>query len=218
MHALCLGIILAGGTILLFGGESVATGALGRQSNFSGRTEIWAAVIPAAPNRIVGAGFESFWISPCVQKVWSGLVGWWHPEDGLNEAHNGYIEVYLNLGWIGVCLVSLILIGGYRRAIEAYRVNPSVGGLMLAYIVAAAVYSITEAGFRMLDPIWIFLLLAVVSASGVVAGIFVDEPSRSLASRGRKAAKTSTTDELVPERETAYFGFTQFEIARANLF
>ena len=24
----------------------------------------------------------------------------------LNEAHNGYIEVYLNLGWVGVSLIS----------------------------------------------------------------------------------------------------------------
>jgi exopolysaccharide production protein ExoQ len=131
-------------------------------------------VIPAAPNSIVGAGFESFWISPCVRNVWRGLVGWWHPE-ALNEAHDGYIEVYLNLGWIGVCLISLILISGYRRAVAAFRLNPSVGGLMLAYITAAAVYSITEAGFRMLDPIWIFLLLAVVGASGVVAGLFAGE-------------------------------------------
>ncbi len=61
-------------------------------------------MIPAVPNAIVGAGFESFWISPSVQNFWRKLVGWWHPE-GLNEAHDGYIEVYLNLGWIGVCLI-----------------------------------------------------------------------------------------------------------------
>jgi hypothetical protein len=36
---------------------------------------------------------------------------------------------------------------------------------MLGYIVTAAFYSITEAGFRMLDAIWIFFLLAV-AASG----------------------------------------------------
>jgi hypothetical protein len=37
--------------------------------------------------------------------------------------------------------------------------------LLLAYVLTAAIYSITEAGFRMLDTIWIFLLLAVVAAS-----------------------------------------------------
>jgi O-antigen ligase len=217
VHALCGGIVLAGALILLSGGESVATGALGRKSNFSGRTEIWAAVISAAPNAIVGAGFESFWISPCVEKVSSALVGWWHPE-GLNEAHDGYIEAYLNLGWVGVCLISLILISGYRRAVAAFRLNASVGGLMLAYIVAAAVYSITEAGFRMLDPIWIFLLLAVVSASGVVTGVFVDGSPRSLVLRGRNTTENSATNGSVPERETVYAGLIQSEITRANNF
>jgi len=218
VHALCAGIVLAGGLMLLFGGESVATGALCRKSNFTGRTEIWAAVVPAAPNSIVGAGFESFWISPCVRNVWRGLVGWWHPE-ALNEAHDGYIEVYLNLGWIGVCLISLILISGYRRAVAAFRLNPSVGGLMLAYITAAAVYSITEAGFRMLDPIWIFLLLAVVGASGVVAGLFAGEEGKIARSRGGTPSRTVAGDELIPEDETVCAepaDMAQFEIARSN--
>jgi exopolysaccharide production protein ExoQ len=143
VHAVCLAIILAGGVALLFGGEGDVAGALGRKSNLSGRTEIWAAVIPAVSNPVVGDGYESFWIGPDVQKVWRSLSGWWHPE-ALNEAHNGYIEVYLNLGWIGVCLIALILISGYRRAVAAFRLNPPIGGLMLAYIIVSAVYSITK--------------------------------------------------------------------------
>jgi O-antigen ligase len=179
-------VVLAGALIMLFGGKSTVTSALGRQSNLSGRTEIWAAVIPAVPNPLVGAGFESFWIGPNVQKVWRSLSGWWQPE-GLNEAHNGYIEVYLNLGWVGVGLISFILISGYRRAAAAFRLNPPIGSLMLAYITAAAVYSITEAGFRMLDPIWIFLLLAVVSTGGMAAGLFGSgNPQTSSAPNGLK--------------------------------
>ncbi len=98
--------------------------------------------------------------------------------------------------------------------------NPSVGGLMLAYIIAAAVYSITEAGFRMLDPIWIFLLLAVVSASGVVAGLFGDRGSKILISRGGAASRSPAGNALVPEGETIYAlpssKLTQFEIARSS--
>ena len=33
----------------------------------------------------------------------------------LNEAHNGYLEVYLNLGIIGVILIIGFLIAGYRN-------------------------------------------------------------------------------------------------------
>jgi O-antigen ligase len=92
VHALCLGIFLAGALLTLFGGQSVVTGALGRQSNFTGRTWIWAAVIPAVSNPIVGDGYESFWIGPGQTKVARtlALMGWWHPET-LNEAHNGYL-------------------------------------------------------------------------------------------------------------------------------
>ena len=82
MHALCLAIFLVGGVALLFGGETGVAQALGRNSNLSGRTEIWATVIPAVPNALVGAGFESFWISPGAEKVWNTLsrAGWWKPE------------------------------------------------------------------------------------------------------------------------------------------
>jgi O-antigen ligase len=202
VHALCAAIFLASGLTFLLGGGGGVAHALGRKSNLSGRTEIWAAVIPAAPNAIVGAGFESFWISPSVlifQRSMSAL-GFWYPE-GLNEAHNGYIEVYLELGWVGVTLIALILISGYKRAVAAFRRNPSIGVLMLAYIIAAAVYSITEAGFRMLDPIWIFLLLAIVSAGGVAADhINLDR----LALRGGTAAREPDRNKSIAARNSVY--------------
>src|SRR5262249_46653515 len=67
VHALCLGIILVGGGALLFGGESIVTGALGKRADL-GRTDIWKASIAAADNPIFGTGFESFW-NTNVEKV-----------------------------------------------------------------------------------------------------------------------------------------------------
>jgi exopolysaccharide production protein ExoQ len=205
VHALCLAMFLGGGVIMLFGGETGVVQALGRASNLSGRTAIWDAVIPAVPNPLVGAGFESFWISPGAEKVWSTLTlaGWWNPKVLINEAHDGYIEVYLNLGWIGVCLIALILISGYRRAGTALRRNTGLAGLMLAYITVTAVYSITEAGFRSLDPIWVFLLLAVIGAS-VVAGLPGDEPQEVPASRSNTANRTPANSKVIPKREPVY--------------
>jgi exopolysaccharide production protein ExoQ len=214
VHTLCLAIILAGGLTFLSGGEGGVAEAMGRKSNLSGRTEIWAAVIPATPNSMVGAGFESFWISPNVQKVRNSLSGWWHPED-LNEAHNGYIEVYLQLGWVGVGLITLILISGYRHAVAAFHKNRSIGSLMVAYIIAAAVYSITEAGFRMLDAMWIFLLLGVVSASGIAAGLFGGNAPKIRGSRGGTASRTPAANELMPEEEKIYTA--QYELIRCEI-
>jgi hypothetical protein len=106
------------------------------------------------------------------------------------------------LGWIGVSLVALILISGYRRAVKAFRSDPEFGGLMLAYIVTATFYSLTEAGFRFLAPMWIFLLLAVVGASGVNAGLFRGKASKALASRRGAMSSRQASTEFIPESRT----------------
>ena len=160
VHVLVLGLFLVGGLTMFLNAQAGIVHALGRQTNFTGRTEIWSAVIPVAPNPVVGAGFESFWLGPRLDRVWSRLSQYMH----VNEAHNGYLEVYLNLGWLGVGLIALMLITGYRSVVVAFRQDPATGSLWLAYLFAAVFYSVTEAGFRLLNPIWIFLLLAVVAA------------------------------------------------------
>ena len=164
VHALVLTLVLAGGIAMMFGGDAGVIHALGRKTDFTGRTDIWKTVIPLAPNPLLGAGFESFWLGPRLERVWR-----FFPVFKPTEAHNGYIEVYLNLGWIGLILISVLLINGYFRAVAAFRRDPSLGGLMLALVATAAVYSVTEAGFRMLDAIWVFLLLAVAAGRCVTA-------------------------------------------------
>ncbi len=159
VHALVLTILLSGGLLALLGGQAQALNAMGRKADLTGRTEIWPILIAAAPDPILGAGFETFWVGPRVAYLASVIPG------GANEAHNGYIEIYLNLGWVGIGLIALILLQGYRTTARAFRRDPALGGLLVAYVVTAAVYNITEAGFRMLDPLWFFLLLSLVAAS-----------------------------------------------------
>jgi exopolysaccharide production protein ExoQ len=217
IHMLCLGVLLAGGLTLLFGGESVVTGALGRQSNLTGRTDIWKASIAAADNPIFGTGFESFWNANAT-KVALGLRGYWQIYN-LVSAHNGYIEVYLDLGWLGLGLIAFILISGYLRACTAFKRDREFGSLILTYIITAAFYSITETGFRLMAPSWIFLLFAVVSANGVTAGLFGGRAPKILSSAGGAAGRTPTSTKLEPGRTPVYAthrGSTQFEITRAN--
>jgi len=206
VYALCLAIFLVGGATLLFGGGTGVVQALGRKSTLSGRTDIWAAVLPAVPNAIIGAGFESFWISPAALTVWNTLAnaGWWKPEVLINEAHDGYIEVYLNLGWLGVGLIAAILLSGYRRAVRAFERDPGLASLLLGYITVATVYSITEAGFRMLDPIWVFLLLAIVTASGVAGGFFAKQPHEISTLPGGEKAGTPHKNKPRPTSAPVY--------------
>ncbi|MGH9345341.1 MAG: hypothetical protein ACRD19_16465, partial [Terriglobia bacterium] len=136
---------------------------LGRAPTLSGRTEIWADVLSIPVNRLVGAGYETFWLGPRLQEVWA-LCG-----EDINEAHDGYTEMLLNLGWIGVGLLGVLIVTGYRNATAALRSDPDIGGLMLAYLLAALIVGFTEAAFRMMYITWIFLLLAIMAASLVAS-------------------------------------------------
>lgn len=129
---------------------------IGRNPTLTGRTEIWKTVLGIAGNPMLGTGFESFWLGPRLRTIWSSY--WWHP----NEAHNGYIEIFLNLGWIGVALAAIVLIVGYRNVARAFHENPQEGKIRLAYFVVGVVYNLTESAFRMVDPVWFFFLVAAL--------------------------------------------------------
>ena len=172
---LCAAVLIAAGFAFAFSVNTVAS-ALGRNSNLSGRTDIWAALIPTVPNALFGAGFEGYWISPNAKLLWNALsrAGWWHPEILVTEAHNGYIELYLNLGWVGIGIVVLILVSGLARGLAALKRNQSLAGLALAYITVSFIYSATEAGFRSPNPIWIFLLLSILTSTGITSGLITE--------------------------------------------
>lgn len=132
----------------------------GRNSTLTGRTDLWQALVSMNTQPWTGTGFESFWVGNRLEQLWSMFP--FQP----NEAHNGYLEVYLNLGWVGVILLANLLLTGYWRLIRVYQWDAMAGSLGLAYFSAAAAYNFSEAGFRMLDPMWIFLLLAIIAVPG----------------------------------------------------
>jgi O-antigen ligase len=134
---------------------------LGRNSTLTGRTEIWNLVLNMPINRLLGTGFESFWLGDRLQYIWN--LYWWHP----NEAHNGYIEILLNLGWIGLALLAIIMVSGYAKVARRLRSDAEVNSIRLAYLFVALIYAFTEAAFRMLTFTWVFLLFA--AATGVEA-------------------------------------------------
>jgi exopolysaccharide production protein ExoQ len=131
---------------------------IGRDSTFTGRTAIWSCALPEIPNPVVGAGFESFWLGPRLRKIELCI------DQGVNEAHNGYIEVYLNLGWVGVAALLAILITGYGNIVAAVRRQGNASNLALAFFVAAVIYNLSEAAYKMMSPMWIALLLAMTVA------------------------------------------------------
>lgn len=155
---LLVATVLAVATFALFfdaGGGLVKT--LGRDPTLTGRTEVWSDVLTVIENPVLGSGFESFWLGPRLAKLWSKY--WWHP----NEAHNGYLEVFLNLGWVGEFLLAVVIVTGYCNAVGGFRRDSEAGKLRLAYFVVGLIYSFTEAGFRTMNPVWISFILATIA-------------------------------------------------------
>jgi O-antigen ligase len=153
VHLTVVTVLLLTSLALFFDAGSGMVETLGRDPTLTGRTELWDELLAMNTSPAVGTGFESFWMGDRLDTIWR--MHWWHP----NEAHNGYIEVFLNLGWLGVFLLALIAITGYARVIATLKDEPDVAGLRLTYLVAALLYSGSEAGFRLLTPVWICFIL-----------------------------------------------------------
>lgn len=148
--------------------------AVGRDPTLTQRTELWSDVAVLNPSPLVGTGFESYWLGSRLTTLWAKYQ--WRP----NESHNGYLEVYLNLGWVGLASLALVVVVGYRRAIGMLRLNPELGSLKVACLVVGLIYSLTEAAFRMLHPMWIFTMMAVfVVQDSSVAQRSSEEPVAS---------------------------------------
>lgn len=147
-------------TALFFDSAGGMVTALGKDPTLTGRTEIWSLILGLHTNPWIGTGFESFWLGPRLQKMYAAL-----PNLPINTAHNGYLEVYLNLGWIGICFIVLLLVTGYKRIISGIRRNRETASLFLGFFLCTLFYSFTEAAFRLMSVAWFFLLLAIVAGS-----------------------------------------------------
>jgi O-antigen ligase len=131
--------------------------AVGRDTTLTGRTAIWRELFHLNVNSWVGTGFESFWLGGRAEHFWNIYA--WHP----NQAHNGYIETLINLGWIGVAFLGFLMFWGYRNVIRFLRQDRELGRLRLAFFLVAALYNFTEAAFKVMHPVWIIFLLAIAA-------------------------------------------------------
>jgi exopolysaccharide production protein ExoQ len=96
---------------------AVARGPLlslaGRSGDLTGRTDIWAAVLDlGVQHPVVGWGWVSYWI-PFAQPFTdlaerNGVV--------YLQAHDAYLDVWFQLGWIGLALFALVVVGVVVRA------------------------------------------------------------------------------------------------------
>jgi exopolysaccharide production protein ExoQ len=135
-------------------------GVVGRDPTLSGRTEIWQIVLSQQENPLLGTGYESFWLGPRLDRIWAAGQG------RLNESHNGYLEVYLNLGYVGLFLLLLFVISVYRNIWRKFKPFSSIASLGLATWVIFLFHNCTEVDFRS-GLMWFGFVLCALAVSEI---------------------------------------------------
>ena len=150
------GVVVLGVAEMAFGLSATVLKLLGRNATLTDRTEVWRDVLDIPINPIMGAGFESFWLGDrraSLSEKWT-----WEP----NQAHNGYLETYVNLGLLGLFILLALLIATYRKASRELLWNFDFGRFRVGFLVAVIVYNWTEAAFKALHPVWfMFYIIAL---------------------------------------------------------
>lgn len=132
---------------------------VGRNPTLTGRTGVWEAVLRMQTNPLTGAGYGAFWAGDRLNELFKIFVN-------AKQAHNGYIEVYLNLGFIGLFLILLTLHSAYRRIIAKRCQYMSFLPFSIGFLTIFIIHNITEASFLLISPLWfIFLFISMSSGS-----------------------------------------------------
>lgn len=171
--------------------------ASGRDATFTGRTGLWETVLSEPINPVIGAGYASFWLGERLARFWA-----MYPTSPPIQAHNGYIEVYLNLGLIGLCLIVIMLWSGLsrvqRRAVsfldpvsqstDEHRTFAMFG---LSFCTAYLLYNVTEATFQGLNPLFGVFLILTADYSARTRGMVAERFRTHSTLPGKRAIRSS---------------------------
>jgi O-antigen ligase len=150
-----LAVILVVLNLLVNVPEALA-GMVGRDMTLTGRTDIWSAVLKERTDPLFGTGYYSFWMGERVARLSATFFY------DLNEAHNTYLETYLNSGLIGVALLlATLLSAGIRIKQEAMK-SESFGAFRLGCFLPMLFYGVTEAFMNRLGILWFLFILVII--------------------------------------------------------
>jgi exopolysaccharide production protein ExoQ len=139
---------------------SLLLGASGKNTTLTGRDVIWAFALKYIAMRpFFGYGYYGFWISQ--QDAALEYLGW-NP----NQAHNGFLDLALNEGLVGLVILSVVFYVALRRALRQIRDGDATGAgrfslIMLVYLL---IHNISEADFYQ-RPAWVVFLVAFIASA-----------------------------------------------------
>lgn len=137
---------------------------LGRRPDLTTRIPMWQELISMVKNPIIGFGYQGFWMGERIVTI--------QAEYGseVMQAHNGYIEMYINLGFIGVFFILCWFVFGLKH-IKSYLTNDFSGGILRLVIFAVvAITNYTEASFYGNSYMWFLFFLGIMSVPEQIEG------------------------------------------------
>jgi exopolysaccharide production protein ExoQ len=140
---------------------------LGRDAQLTGRVDLWL-ILPSyiAERPWLGYGFGAFWVadSANVALIWEA-VGWAPP-----HAHNGWLDLLLELGVVGLTLmclqILLIVVNAIRAIVEGHE--PDSQYLLMATLIIL-VFNISESDLVRPGVMWILLVVAATALAKIGA-------------------------------------------------
>jgi exopolysaccharide production protein ExoQ len=114
--------------------------ALGRSDSLTGRLPLWRFVIQEITTRpFFGAGYSAFWVSSAGDQI-RAAIAWDAP-----NAHNGFLETALGMGFIGLFLLSAGILKNLIHGVRAARAGKTIDySWPLLYVLFIIFYSLTE--------------------------------------------------------------------------
>jgi O-antigen ligase len=113
---------------------------LGKDPTLTGRTDIWAAILrQAAAHPWLGFGYAAFWEKTSAPANFvRAETGWMVP-----SAHNGWLDMLVQLGVVGVALCAALLLLGYGLALRR-ALDDRDGDWALIYLSIFLITSVSE--------------------------------------------------------------------------
>jgi exopolysaccharide production protein ExoQ len=138
---------------------------LGRDATLTGRVDLWLILPSYIEDRLwLGHGFAAFWVTDNldVSSIWN-TIGWRPP-----HAHNGWLDVLLELGVTGLTLVVIQLLlvfgKGVRAVVEGHE--PHAPYLLLMTFVLM-IYNLAESNLVRPSVMWMLLVVAAAALTRI---------------------------------------------------
>jgi exopolysaccharide production protein ExoQ len=151
---------------------------VGEDTTLTGRDVIWAQSAQAAAERpVAGYGYGAFW------EGWPGdEIRFWLEWD-VPHAHNGLLDVWLDLGVVGALLALLLLGSVATRGVRDLRAGRTdVAALRLSVAGLVLVSNLVESAFLQQNSLLAVLLVCAAAArTGASRGASRPEPDSAAA-------------------------------------